>query len=130
MSWGLRIVLIAGSLMAAVYVLRKIRRNKMSMESSVFWILFSGVLVLLGIFPGIAEWFAQLIGVQSTVNLVYLVVIALLLIKVFLQDQRIARLEHQVTGLAQRFAIFHETAAKKSRNRNPGSDPQELSSGD
>ena len=114
MSWGLRLVLIVGSIAAAVYVLRKIRRNKMSMESSVFWILFSGVLVLLGIFPGIAELFARLIGVQSTVNLVYLGVIALLLIKVFLQDQRIARLEHQVTGLTQRFAIFHETSAKRS----------------
>ena len=116
MSWGLRLVLIVGSVFAAVYVLRKIRRNKMSMESSVFWILFSGVLVLLGIFPGIAEWFARLIGVQSTVNLVYLVVIALLLIKVFLQDQRIARLEHQVTGLAQRIAIFHESSAGKLKD--------------
>ena len=105
MSWGLRIVLIAGSVAAAVYVLRKIRKNKMSMESSVFWILLSAVLVLLGIFPVIAEGVAGLLGVQSTVNLVYLVVIFLLLIKVFLQDQRIARLEHQVTGMAQRIAL-------------------------
>ena len=52
MSWGLRLVLIVGSIAAAVYVLRKIRRNKMSMESSVFWILFSGVLVaVLLLFP-------------------------------------------------------------------------------
>ena len=105
MSWGLRIVLIVGSLSSAVYVLRKIRKNKMSMESSVFWILLSAVLVLLGIFPDIAEGVAGLLGVQSTVNLVYLVVIFLLLIKVFLQDQRIARLEHQVTGMAQRIAL-------------------------
>ena len=113
MPWGLRGMLIAGSVLAAAYVLRKIRRNKMSMESSVFWILFSCVLVMLGIFPGIAEWFARLLGIQSTVNLVYLVVIFLLLVKVFLQDQRIAKLEHQTAGLAQRFAIFHETPAEK-----------------
>ena len=39
------------------------------------------------------------------IGLPNLVVIFLLLIKVFLQDQRIARLEHQVTGMAQRIAL-------------------------
>ena len=96
---------ITGSLLTALYVLRRIRKSKMSMENSVFWILFSAVLVLLGIFPDIAVWFASLLQVQSTVNLVYLVIIFLLLVKVFVQDQRISRLESQTTRMAQTYAL-------------------------
>lgn len=108
MPLGLRLFLIAGSLLTAVYVLSKIRKNRMSMETSIFWILFSLVLVLLGIFPDIAGWFAGLLGVQSTVNLVYLVIIFLLLVKVFIQDQREARLERQMARLVQTVALERE----------------------
>ena len=114
MPLGLRLFLIAGSLAAAVYVLRRIRKNRMSMENSIFWILFSLVLVLLGFFPDVAGWFAGLLGVQSTVNLVYLVIIFLLLVKVFLQDQREARLERQMTRLVQTVALDQE---KEERSR-------------
>ena len=105
MPLGLSIFLIIGSLAAAVYVLRRIRKSRMSMESSIFWIVFSVVLVLLGIVPDIAMFAARALGVQSTVNLVYLVIIALLLARVFVQDQRVSRLETQITRLTQTWAI-------------------------
>ena len=54
MSWSMRILLLLGSVMTAVYVLRKVRKSKMRTEASVFWLLFSVVLVLLGLFPEIA----------------------------------------------------------------------------
>ncbi len=115
MPLGLRIFLIAGSVLAAVYVLRKIRKSRMSMETSIFWILFSIVLVVLGIFPDIAAWFAGLMGIQSTVNLVYLVIIFLLLVKVFTQDQRTARLERQMTGLTQSVALKAEAEERAGK---------------
>ena len=105
MTIGLRLFLIIGSVLTCAYVLRKIRKSKMRTENSLFWFFLSFVLVLLGIFPGIAEWFASLLGVQSTVNLVYLVIIFLLLIKVFLQDQKTAKLESKMTYLTQTYAI-------------------------
>ena len=108
MALGLRIILIVGSVLNAVYVLGKIRHNKMSMESSIYWVLFSVVVVLLGIFPDIAIWFADRLGVVIPVNLVYLVIIFLLLVKTFTQDQRIARMERQLTRLAQVWALREE----------------------
>lgn len=105
MTIGLRLFLIIGSVLTCAYVLRKIRKSKMRTENSLFWFFLSFILVLLGIFPGIAEWFAGLLGVQSTVNLVYLVIIFLLLIKVFLQDQKTAKLESKMTYLTQTYAI-------------------------
>ena len=105
MSWAMRVLLIIGSLLTSAYVLRRIRKSKMRTEDSVFWLLFSGILVLLGLFPGIAITLSNWIGVQSAANLVYLVVIFLLLIKVFAQDQKITKLSAQVTSTIQSIAI-------------------------
>lgn len=108
MTTGMRIFLIIGSVLSCAYVLRKIRKSKMKTENSIFWIFFSVVLVLLGIFPGIADWLAHLLGVQSTVNLVYLIIIFLLLLRVFMQDQKAARTEAQLVHLIQTYAIDRE----------------------
>ena len=108
MTTGMRIFLIIGSVLSCAYVLRRIRKSKMRTEDSIFWIFFSVVLVILGIFPGIADWLARLLGVQSTVNLVYLVIIFLLLIRVFIQDQKAARTEAQLVHLIQTYAIDRE----------------------
>lgn len=110
MTTGMRIFLIIGSLMSCAYVLRRIRKSKMKMENSLFWIFFSVILVILGLFPGIADWFAGLLGVKSTVNLVYLIIIFLLVIKVFLQDQKNAKTEAQIIYLTQTYAIDKEEA--------------------
>ena len=48
MTTAMRILLIAGSVLTALYVLVRIRRNKMQTENSLFWIFFSLVLVILG----------------------------------------------------------------------------------
>lgn len=115
MSWVMRVLLILGSVITACYVLKKIRRSKMRTDDSVFWLIFSLILVLLGIFPGIAIGVSEWIGVQSPANLVFLVVIFLLLGKVFIMDQRISRLQQQVTRIVQRVAI-DELEQQKKKN--------------
>jgi len=89
------------------------------MESSLFWLFFSFVMVLLGVFPGIAESFASLLGVQSPANLVFLIVIFLFAIKIFLQDQKLARTEANLTHLAQKYAIHRKEETEEQKKKWP-----------
>ena len=57
---------------------------------------------------------AALMGVMSAANLVFLIVIFLLIIKLFLMDQRISRLQRQMTETAQTVAMT-EKAEKNTR---------------
>ena len=50
----IRVCLIIGSLVTAIYVLMRVRRAKVQIEDTIFWLLFSVVLLILAIFPGIA----------------------------------------------------------------------------
>ena len=55
MTMTLRIVLILVSLGTFAMIIRKIRESKMQIESAIFWIMLSIVLVLYSIFPKLAE---------------------------------------------------------------------------
>ena len=105
MSWAMRVLLIIGSVITAFYVLKKIRRSRMRTEDSLFWLFFALILVILGVFPGIAIGVSEWIGVQSPANLVFLVVIFLLIVRVFMMDQQLSKLRQQVTNTVQRVAL-------------------------
>ena len=114
----LRVCLIVGSLITAVYVLRRVRHAKIQIEDTIFWLLFSGVLLVLAIFPGIAYWASRLLGFQSPINFVYIVVIFLLLVKQFLLSIRISQLD-------SRLRILTEQVALNQENRRFSHPPQE-----
>ena len=56
----IRVCLVLGSLITATYILRRVRLAKVQIEDTIFWLLFSGILLILAIFPGIAYWAAYL----------------------------------------------------------------------
>lgn len=105
MSGLLRILIIVGALFLLLYMLKKIRQSKLKIEYTVFWILFSGVLVLMGIFPQIFYFISEVIGFQSPINMIYLVIIFVLIVKLFLTSMQISKLENKVDSLTQQIAI-------------------------
>ena len=123
MSLMMRILLIAGSLLTALYVLRRVRKSRMRTEDSVFWLIFSLILVLMGLLPGAVTGLAELMGVISAANLVFLIVIFLLIIKLFLMDQRISELHRQATETAQAVAIQAAETAGFLRDSANGKTP-------
>ena len=119
MSTIMRILLIAGSLLTAGYVLRRVRKSRMRTEDSVFWFSFSLILVLMGLWPDLVTRIASWMGVMSAANLVFLIVIFFLIIKLFLMDQRISTLQRQATETAQAVSIQRleaEEAAGKAED--------------
>lgn len=104
----IRVCLVLGSLITATYILRRVRLAKVQIEDTIFWLLFSAILLILAIFPGIAYWAAYLLGFQSPINFVYIVIIFLLLAKQFFMSIRLSQLDSKVRILTQRVALNEE----------------------
>ena len=104
----LRVCLIVGSLITAVYVLRRVRHAKIQIEDTIFWLAASAVLLILAIFPGIAFWASRLLGFVSPINFVYIVIIFLLIVKQFFMSIRLSQLDSKVRILTQRIALNEE----------------------
>lgn len=105
MSITLRIFLIVLSILSLVYVIRKIRFSKMQIEYALFWIVLSIAFTILAIFPSIAYWLTERLGVISTANLIFLLIIGVLLLKVFMMTIEISALENKVRELVQQIGI-------------------------
>ena len=101
-----RLFLIAGSLATLVYFIRKIRKSKLKINHSIFWMVFGLALLFLAVVPESLFWVSYLLGFQSPVNLLYVLVIFLLVVKLFTTTMRLSKLSVQVESLAQELAIY------------------------
>ena len=116
MSAILRVILILASLVTCIYISRKLKNAQVDTHDTIFWLMFSFVLILVSIFPGIADWLSMRLGIYSTVNMVFLIIIFALLLRVFLLTIKISQMENRIRILVEELAIRekdNEKAAKK-----------------
>lgn len=91
MSLALRILLMIFSVGFVYFVLKRIHKDQLRIQDSIFWILLSVLVLILAFFPQIAIGMAQQLGIISPVNFVFLVFIFLRFYKDFLhgcEDQQ------------------------------------------
>ncbi|MBQ1531253.1 MAG: DUF2304 domain-containing protein [Solobacterium sp.] len=105
MTVPFRIMLIAAAIFTFFFIISNIRKSKLRISDALYWFGFSTLLILLAVFPQIAFFFGELFGIISTVNLVFLVIIALLILRVFTLTLRLSVLDQKLEELAQEMAL-------------------------
>lgn len=125
MSNQFRVLLILVAFLTAMSILRKIRKEKVQIQYSIFWILFSILLLVLAIFPAILIQLAHMLGMGSPANLVFLLIIFLLLLKSFNLTVEMSALEVKLKELTQRIALKEEEAEAHEQENTEQHDPGE-----
>ena len=105
MSIALRVLLIIVSVMNTLNILRRIRKSKLQIDYSIFWLVFSMILIVIAVFPQIVIKLAQIIGFQSPANIVFLLVIFALMFKSFQSTLEISQLQYKIEELTQKIAL-------------------------
>lgn len=117
MTLLLRIVLIIASVLTTFLILRRIRQSKLQIEDSIFWIGFSGILIVFSIFPCVPAFLANLAGTYTTANFIFLSVIFLLIIKLFRMTIKLSQLETRVKELVQEMALQENEREEEKRKK-------------
>lgn len=115
MSLVLRLFLFVCALVVLVFILRKIRKSEFEIADSIFWFLFVGILVIFAVFPQIAYALSNFFGFAAPSNFIFLAVIAILLIRVFSLNAKIAHLRTKMNGLIQELALREKEHESESR---------------
>ena len=105
MTTTLRVILVFASLLCFAWVVLNIRKSKVRIEDSVFWICFSIILVGISIFPKIIDWGARVTGIQSSQNFLFLIVLFILIVKLFRMTLRLSLMDSKLQYLVQTIAI-------------------------
>ncbi len=105
MDIKLQIVFVLASLGTVVFVIRQIRKYGLNIEDTVTWIIWAVLLLLLSLFPSIAEMIANSLGFMSTSNFILSLFIFYLYISVFMQMVQISKLKEKEKELIQKISI-------------------------
>lgn len=105
MTLALRVFLLIGAVLVLVFVFQKIRKSEFEIADSIFWFIFVGVLALFALFPQIAYALSSLFGFAAPSNFIFLAVIAILFIRVFSLNAKVAHLRAKVNSLIQELAL-------------------------
>lgn len=105
MSNSLRLVLILGEVITAWMIISKIRKSKIKMNDAIFWVVFGGALLFLAVFPELSYYMANVFGIISPANFIFLLIIALLCEKMLTLTIKISQLEEKIEVMAAEVAI-------------------------
>jgi hypothetical protein len=106
MALGIRIVCIAGAVAMFMFITSNIRKKKVQIEDSLFWMVLSLMLVLIAVFPQIAFDLSAALGFKAPSNFVIVGVVAILLMKLFSLSTEVSSLRHRLNELAQEEALI------------------------
>ena len=105
MTLVLRILLLIGALFAMGIVINSVRKSKIRISDSVYWVVSAGILVLFALIPQLAYFFSGLFGFMSPANFVLMLVIVMILIRLFHQSCAISKLTYKVEQLSTELAL-------------------------
>ena len=105
MNPSLRLFLLLSAAVVLIVVIRKIHKSEFEIIDSVFWFLFVGMLTIVAAFPQIVFPLSSLFGFESPSNFVFLVVVAVLLVRTFTLNAKVAHLRSKINTLIQEIAI-------------------------
>lgn len=118
MEFKLQLFFVLTSICTLAFVLLQIRKYDLNIDDSINWILWSGLLLILSIFPGLSDWVAKMLGFMSTSNFVLCLFIFFLYLMVFAQMVQISRLKEKQKSLIQKLSLREASKHGREREEN------------
>lgn len=93
-------------------IIFSLKKNSISIKSSVAWLLLPIVFLIIAIFPGPIASFASWLGFETLSNFIFLIIIGLLIILSFFLTIIISHQQTQITKLIQEISILKHKKPK------------------
>lgn len=118
----LRISLIVAIIIYFVIILWLLKEKKLSLKYTLLWILAGVVMAVLVVFPKILTWLSRLVGIQSSMNGLFIFCIAFIIMILMSLTSIVTRLNRKVRVLTQELAILEKRIRELEKQ---GEDPEE-----
>lgn len=95
------------------YIIIEIKKEKLSIKESFWWMTSSLVMLILAIFPYSIDWLADIFGVEYPPSLLFVLCIIFLLFINFRNSKRISEQQLKIIKLAQKLSLLENMWRKK-----------------
>jgi hypothetical protein len=96
---------ILAALFTLFVVIEMLRRRQLRERHAIWWVIAGLLALTIGIFPGILEWAASVVGVELPTNLVFFVSIAVLFLVCIQHSSELTALESKTRALVEMSAL-------------------------
>ncbi|MEG0826582.1 MAG: DUF2304 domain-containing protein [Bacilli bacterium] len=103
-----RIIYIMVAVVLMIYIYRCVRKNYMSQDESIFWMVGTIVILILAFVPNIIIYLAKLVGIEYAPSLLFLLTSIFLLILLFKNSQELSSLKEKNKELIQHYALLEK----------------------
>lgn len=121
MNDGLRILLVFFSFLLIFIIFRLIYKNKIQISFSIFWLFSAALILLVGLFPNFISIFTNLIGFETTSNLIIGIILGILLFNTLTLMVIITEQNKRIVQLTQELSILKakvNNSTKEVREKN------------
>ena len=101
----MRFMLLFISIAALIFVIGYIRKSRVQIEDTIFWVVISVVLVIFAVVPAIVYVIAWVLQIESPANFVFLLLISILLVNQFYLTMKVSGLQIKLREVTQRIAL-------------------------
>ncbi|QNV39982.1 DUF2304 domain-containing protein [Rothia amarae] len=93
------------TIILVVMVLVQVRNQKMKEKYAALWLIISFIIIILVIFPKLLDWLADAVGIETPVNLLFLLAIIMLIGVALHLTQALSKMGEDTRILAEKTAI-------------------------
>lgn len=91
-----------------IYMIVEIRKEKLSIKESFWWMMSSLLMLILALFPYSIDWIAEKLGIDYPPSLLFVICIVFLLFINFRNSKRISEQQIKIIDLAQNISLLKE----------------------
>ncbi|WP_308796721.1 DUF2304 domain-containing protein [Agromyces silvae] len=111
---------IIAALVTLAVVVQMLRHRRLRERHAVWWLIAGVAALIVGLFPGLLDGAAALIGVSEPANLIFFVSIAMLVLVCIQLSSELTRQETQIRALAEDVALLDERVTALGSPARPG----------
>lgn len=113
---------ILAALLTLFVVIEMLRRRRLRERHAIWWVIAGLLALMIGVFPGILQWAAALVGIGLPTNLVFFVSIAVLFLVCIQHSAELTALESKTRTLVEMSAL-HDLRLRQLENSVPATVP-------
>lgn len=118
MSLVLRIALVVIVLIFILLILKSIKRKKLNITFSLFWLVIGGLLILAIIVPNLIETISNLLGFEKPSNMLFCMAIFVAFYSIFSLTQIVSQEYKKNIALVQEISLLKKKIANMEEKLN------------
>ena len=83
-----------------------LKKNRLSLKYCLLWLLSGIIMLILALFPGVLDWFSHVIGIYSSVNALFAVILFCGMMLMISFTVIVSREKQEIVKMVQRIALL------------------------